>query len=87
MTRTELEQDSDFLGLIVMQNLLKKETFGAIAELHQVEIYMYNCKTNPGGCCDADGDGRQHPDRHQHRARLRAGQGRADHHQVVPHVG
>ena len=53
MTRTELEQDCDFLGLIIMQvklmqemmttttpnlsqNLLKKETFGAIAELHQV---------------------------------------------------
>ena len=53
MTRAELEQDCDFLGLIIMQvklmkgmmttktpnlsqNLLKKETFGAIAELHQV---------------------------------------------------
>ena len=49
MTRGELEQDSEFLGLIIMQvflvssfhlkniqNLLKKETFGAIAELHKV---------------------------------------------------
>ena len=52
MTRAELEQDCDFLGLIIMQvltliltlmtnlfqNLLKKETFGAIAELHQVRF-------------------------------------------------
>jgi len=38
MTRAELEQDCDFLGLIIMQNLLKKETFGAIAELHQADV-------------------------------------------------
>lgn len=38
MTRTELEQDCEFLGLIIMQNLLKKETFGAIAELHQADV-------------------------------------------------
>jgi magnesium-transporting ATPase (P-type) len=53
LTRSELEQDCEFLGLIIMQvrhiaiischlrpiqNLLKKETFGAIAELHQADV-------------------------------------------------
>ena len=34
LTRTQLEEGADFLGLIIMQNLVKKETYGAIAELH-----------------------------------------------------
>ncbi len=38
MTRSELEQKCDFLGLIVMQNLVKKETYGAIKELHAADI-------------------------------------------------
>ena len=38
VSRGELEQDSDFLGLIIMQNLVKKETYGAISELHAADI-------------------------------------------------
>lgn len=38
LSRTQLEEGSDFLGLIIMQNLVKKETYGAIAELHGADI-------------------------------------------------
>ena len=38
LTRTQLEEGADFLGLIIMQNLVKKETYGAIAELHEADI-------------------------------------------------
>ena len=38
LTRGQLEEGSDFLGLIIMQNSLKKETYGAIAELHGADI-------------------------------------------------
>ena len=33
-----MEEGADFLGLIIMQNLVKKETYGAIAELHAADI-------------------------------------------------
>lgn len=38
LTRAELEQKADFLGLIIMQNLVKAETYGAIKELHEADI-------------------------------------------------
>merc|ERR1719450_2085632 len=38
LSRTQLEEGADFLGLIIMQNLVKKETYGAIAELHKADI-------------------------------------------------
>merc|ERR1719357_391769 len=38
LSRSQLEEGSDFLGLIIMQNLVKKETYGAIAELHRADI-------------------------------------------------
>ncbi len=38
MTRNELEEKSDFLGLIIMQNLVKEETYPAIKELHKANI-------------------------------------------------
>ena len=38
LSRGQLEEGSDFLGLIIMQNLVKKETYGAIAELHAADI-------------------------------------------------
>lgn len=38
MSRSELEEKADFLGLIVMQNLVKDETYGAIKELHEADI-------------------------------------------------
>merc|ERR1719300_401567 len=38
LSRSQLEEGSDFLGLIIMQNLVKKETYGAIAELHKADI-------------------------------------------------
>jgi len=38
LSRSELETDSEFLGLIIMQNLVKKETYGAIKELHDADI-------------------------------------------------
>ena len=38
LSRGQLEEGSDFLGLIIMQNLVKKETYGAIAELHGADI-------------------------------------------------
>jgi cation-transporting ATPase 13A3/4/5 len=38
MTRGELEEKCDFLGLIIMQNLVKKETYGAIQKLHEANI-------------------------------------------------
>ena len=38
LSRSQLEEGSDFLGLIIMQNLVKKETYGAIAELHNADI-------------------------------------------------
>merc|ERR1719336_1747061 len=38
LTRTQLEEGADFLGLIIMQNLVKKETYGAITELHAADI-------------------------------------------------
>jgi len=38
LNRGQLEEGSDFLGLIIMQNLVKKETYAAIAELHRADI-------------------------------------------------
>ena len=38
LSRSQLEEGSEFLGLIIMQNLVKKETYGAIAELHAADI-------------------------------------------------
>ena len=38
LSRSELEQTCDFLGLIIMQNLVKEETYGAIKELHDADI-------------------------------------------------
>ena len=38
LTRSELEEKAEFLGLIIMQNLVKKETYGAIKELHAADI-------------------------------------------------
>ena len=38
LSRSQLEEGADFLGLIIMQNLVKKETYGAIAELHKADI-------------------------------------------------
>ena len=38
LSRNQLEEGADFLGLIIMQNLVKKETYGAIAELHKADI-------------------------------------------------
>ena len=38
LSRGQLEEGADFLGLIIMQNLVKKETYGAIKELHQADI-------------------------------------------------
>lgn len=38
LNRTQLEEGADFLGLIIMQNLVKKETYGALAELHKADI-------------------------------------------------
>ena len=38
LSRGQLEEGADFLGLIIMQNLVKKETYGAIAELHKADI-------------------------------------------------
>ena len=38
LSRSQLEEGADFLGLIIMQNLVKKETYGAIAELHAADI-------------------------------------------------
>ncbi len=36
--RTELEQGAEFLGLIIMQNLVKEETYPAIKQLHAADI-------------------------------------------------
>ena len=38
LTRSELEEKAEFLGLIIMQNLIKKETYGAIKELHAADL-------------------------------------------------
>ena len=38
MSRSELEEKCEFLGLIVMQNLVKKETYPAIEKLHGADI-------------------------------------------------
>jgi len=38
MARSQLEEKSDFLGLIIMQNLVKQETYGAIRELQEAQI-------------------------------------------------
>ena len=38
MPRGELEQKAEFLGLIIMQNLVKEETYGAIKDLHDADI-------------------------------------------------
>ena len=38
LTRSELEEKAEFLGLIIMQNLVKNETYGAIKELHAADI-------------------------------------------------
>lgn len=38
MARIDLEEKAEFLGLIVMQNSIKEETFGAIKELHDADI-------------------------------------------------
>lgn len=37
-SRQELEEKADFQGLIIMQNLVKEETYGAIRELHEADI-------------------------------------------------
>ena len=48
MSRSELEEKCEFLGLIVMQNLVKKETYPAIEKLHGADIesvmVYYNLK-------------------------------------------
>ena len=38
MSRGNLEQKAEFLGLIIMQNLVKQETYGAIKALHDADI-------------------------------------------------
>ena len=38
MSRAELEEKCDFLGLIIMQNLVKNETYPAIEKLHDANI-------------------------------------------------
>ena len=38
LSRGQLEEGADFLGLIIMQNLVKRETYGAISELHAADI-------------------------------------------------
>jgi magnesium-transporting ATPase (P-type) len=38
ISRGEIEEKSEFLGLIVMQNLVKEETYPAIKSLHEAEI-------------------------------------------------
>ena len=38
LPRLELEQKSEFLGLIIMQNSVKEETYPAIKELHDADI-------------------------------------------------
>ena len=38
MSRGDLEEKSEFLGLIVMQNSIKEETFPAIKALHDADI-------------------------------------------------
>ena len=38
LSRSELEEKAEFLGLIIMQNLVKKETYGAIKELHAADV-------------------------------------------------
>ncbi len=38
LSRQELEEKSEFQGLIIMQNLVKEETYGAIRELHDADI-------------------------------------------------
>ena len=38
MVRADLEEKAEFLGLIVMQNSVKEETFPAIKELHEADI-------------------------------------------------
>ena len=42
MSRAELEEKCEFLGLIIMQNLVKKETYPAIEKLHDANIGV-NC--------------------------------------------
>ena len=38
MARADLEEKAEFLGLIVMQNSIKEETYPAIKELHDADI-------------------------------------------------
>lgn len=38
LSRNALETEAEFLGLIIMQNLVKQETYGAIKELHDADI-------------------------------------------------
>ena len=38
MSRGDLEQKAEFLGLIIMQNLVKQETYPAIKDLHEADI-------------------------------------------------
>ncbi len=38
MSRGELEEKCEFLGLIIMQNLVKQETYPAIEKLHEADI-------------------------------------------------
>lgn len=38
MSRADLEEKAEFLGLIVMQNSVKEQTFGAIKALHDADI-------------------------------------------------
>lgn len=38
MSRSELEEKCEFLGLIIMQNLVKQETYPALEKLHEADI-------------------------------------------------
>ena len=38
MVRGELEEKAEFLGLIIMQNSVKEETYPAIKALHDADI-------------------------------------------------
>ena len=38
LSRSELEMGADFLGLIIMQNLVKKETYGAIKAIYATQL-------------------------------------------------
>ena len=38
LSRGELEEKCEFLGLIIMQNLVKQETYPALEKLHEADI-------------------------------------------------